>query len=131
MDAKKYLLVQASQVKNTTLDRAYKKHIVNTQITFDEEEEERWETYNLIVNSLIKNDNYNYVAEMKYRVTDGENLNEVLLNFIERNVLEIDGLVWLLKRRIEEYLEDDFLKRFYVQYLIISFKFRIFKQKIK
>ena len=114
MDAKKYLLVQAGQVKNTTLDRAYKKHIVNTQITFDEEEEERWETYNLIVNSLIKNDNYNYVAEMKYRVTDGENLNEVLLNFIERNVLEIDGLVWLLKRRIEEYLEDDFLKRFYV-----------------
>lgn len=114
MDAKKYLLVQAGQVKKTTLDRAYKKHIVNTLITFDEEEEERWETYNLIVNSLIKNDNYNYIAEMKYRVTDGENLNEVLLSFIERNVLEVDGLVWLLKRRVEEYLEDDFMKRFYV-----------------
>lgn len=114
MDAKKYLLLQENQVKKTTLDRAYKKHIVNKLTTFDEEEEERWETYNLIVNSLSKNDNYNYIDEMKYRVTDGENLNEVLLSFIERNVLEVDGLVWLLKRRIEEYLEDDFLKRFYI-----------------
>lgn len=115
MDAKKYLLLQENQVKKTTLDRAYKKHIVNKLTTFEEEEEEeRWETYNLIVNSLSKNDNYNYIDEMKYRVTDGENLNEVLLSFIERNVLEVDGLVWLLKRRIEEYLEDDFLKRFYI-----------------
>ena len=114
MDAKKYLLLQENQVKKTTLDREYKKHIVNKLTTFDEEEEERWETYNLIVNSLSKNDNYNYIDEMKYRVTDGENLNEVLLSFIERNVLEVDGLVWLLKRRIEEYLEDDFLKRFYI-----------------
>jgi hypothetical protein len=114
MDAKKYLLVQTGKVKKTTLDKAYKKHIVNTQLSFDEEEDERWETYNLIVNSLIKNDDYNYIAEMKYRVTDGENLNEVLLNFIERNVLDVDGLMWLLKRRIEGYLEDDFIKRFYV-----------------
>lgn len=114
MDTKKYLLLQENQVKKTTLDRAYKKHIVNKLTTFDEEEEERWETYNLIVNSLTKNDNYNYIDEMKYRVTDGENLNEVLLSFIERNVLEVDGLVWLLKRRIEEYMEDDFLKRFYM-----------------
>jgi hypothetical protein len=114
MDAKKYLLLQANQVKKTTLDKAYNKHIVKTLTTFDEEEEERWDTYNLIVDSLIKNDNYDYISEMKYRVTDGENLNEVLLSFIERNVLELDGLVWLLKRRIEEYLEDDFMKRFYV-----------------
>ena len=77
--------------------------------TFNEEDEERWDTYNLIVDSLIKNDDYDYIAEMKYRVTDGENLNEIMLNFIERNVLELDGLVWLLKRRIEEYLEDDFM----------------------
>jgi hypothetical protein len=114
MDAKKYLLLQSSQVRKTTLDRAYKKHIVNTFIGFDEEEEERWETYNLIVDSLSKNGKYNYIDEMKYRVTDGENLNEVLLNFIERNVYEVDGLIWLLKRRIEEYLEDDFFKRFYI-----------------
>lgn len=114
MDAKKYLFLQTNQVKKTTLDRAYNNHIVRTLTDFDEEEEERWETYNLIVNSLIKNNNYDYIAEIKYRVTDGENLNEVLLNFIERNIFEVDGLVWLLKRRIEEYLEDDFMKRFYV-----------------
>lgn len=114
MDAKKYLLLRENQVRKTTLDRAYKNHIFNTFIVFDEEEEERWEIYNLIVDSLSKNDKYNYIDEMKYRVTDGENLNEILLSFIERNVLEVDGLVWLLKRRIEEYLEDDFLKRFYV-----------------
>lgn len=114
MDAKKYLLLQANQVKKTTLDKAYHKHIVNTLTSFNEEEEERWDTYNLILNSLIENDNYDYLTEMKYRVTDGENLNKILLNFINRNVIEIDGLVWLLKKRVEEYLEDDFIKRFYI-----------------
>ena len=111
MDANKYILVHASQGKKTTLDRAYNKHIANILTSFDEEVEERWETYNLILNSLK---GQSYLDEIKYRVTDGEDLNEIILDVINRNVLEVDGLVWLLKRRIEDYIEEDFLKRFYI-----------------
>jgi hypothetical protein len=111
MDANKYKLVHASQGKKTTLDRAYNKHIANILTSFDEEVEERWETYNLILDSL---QGRNYLNEIKYRVTDGENLNDIILDIIDRNVLEVDGLVWLLKRRIEDYIEDDFLKKFYI-----------------
>lgn len=114
MDANKFLLFQAGQVKKTSLDIAYNKHLVNLLTSFNEEDEERWEIYNIILNSLIKgNSKDNYISEIKYRLTDGENLNEILLSIINRNVLEVDGIVWILKKRIEEYLEDDFLKRFY------------------
>ena len=114
MDSNNFLLFQASQGKKTTLDKAYKKHIVNVLNSFDEEEESRWETYSVIVSSLMKDQNENVINEIKYRLTDGENANEILLSIINRNVLEVDGLVWLLKRRVEDYIEDDFLKRFYL-----------------
>lgn len=114
MDSNNFLLFHASQGKKTPLDKAYKKHIVNVLNSFDEEEESRWETYSVIVDSLAKDKNSNIINEIKYRLTDGENANEILLSIIERNVLEVDGLVWLLKRRVEDYLEDDFLKRFYL-----------------
>ena len=113
MDANKLLFVKAGQGKKSTLDRAYNQHITNMLINLNEEEEERWETYDLIMNSLNGSKN-NYINELKYRVTDGEDLNEVILSMINRNVLEVDGLAWLLKRRIEDYIEDDFLKRFYL-----------------
>ena len=114
MESNNFLLFQASQGKKTTLDKAYKKHIVNVLNSFDEEEESRWETYNVIVSSLVKDHKDNIINEIKYRLTDGENVNEILLSIIDRDVLEVDGLVWLLKRRIEDYIEDDFLKRFYL-----------------
>ncbi len=50
---------------------------------------------------------------MKYRLTDGEDPNKVILDIIEREVDEINGLIWILKRRIEDYIEDDYIKRFY------------------
>ena len=113
MDANKSLLFQSNKGKKTILDVAYNNHIFNVLKKISEEEEGRWEVYNIVVNSLINDNCGNYVDEIKYRLTDGENPNEVILNIINRQVLEVDGLVWLLKRRIEEYIEDDFMKRFY------------------
>ena len=114
MDANNFLLFQASQSKKTTLDKAYKKHMVNILNSFDEEEESKWETYSMIVNSLSKVKNENILQEIKYRLTDEENINDILLSIIDRHVLEVDGLVWFLKKRLEDYLEDEFLKKFYL-----------------
>lgn len=114
MDANKLLYFQANQGRKTNLDKAYRKHVTSISTSFDEETENRWETYNLIIQSLIKENKYDFISEIKYRLTDGENTNEVILDIINREGLVADGLVWLLKRRVEEYLEEDFFKRFYV-----------------
>lgn len=107
------LKLKASQGKTSTLDKAYNKHVINLLGELDEEKQERWETYNTIIQELINEGRLESYSEIKYRLTDGEDPNEVLLDVIDRYVDEVNGLVWLLKRRIEEYQEDDYLRRFY------------------
>lgn len=112
MEANKFLL-KAGQGKSTTLDKAYSNHINRVIETLDEEKEGRWETYNIIIQELINEGKGNYFSEIKYRLTDGEDPNQVMLDIINREVDEVNGVIWFLKRRIEEYLEDDYLRRFY------------------
>lgn len=112
MEANKFIF-RAGQGKRTTLDKAYNKHITNIIETLDEEKECRWETYNIIIQELINGGKGEYFEEIKYRLTDGEDPNQVMLDIINREVDEVSGLIWFLKRRIEEYLEDDYLRTFY------------------
>ena len=109
-----HLFLQASKGRKTTLDKAYNRHISNILLNLNEEDEARWETYNLIIIELVKNGYQDYFDEVKYRLTDGENPNYVILDIIDRDLDGVDGLVWLLKRRIEEYIEEDFIRRFYI-----------------
>jgi EAL domain-containing protein (putative c-di-GMP-specific phosphodiesterase class I) len=104
--------ITASKGKRTTLDKAYSRHITNVLETLDKEKEERWETYNVIIQELIDEGKIDYFKEIKYRLTDGEDPNKVMLEIIERDGDEAGGLIWILKRRLEEYLEDDYLKSF-------------------
>jgi hypothetical protein len=113
MEAKNFLLT-AGNGKKSTLDKAYNKHINCVLQTLDDELEFRWETYNLIITQLVKEDKINYFKEMKYRLTDGENPNEIILDILEREAENMDSLVWFLKRRVEEYMEEDYFKRFLV-----------------
>jgi len=99
--------------KKTALDKAYYKHLNSLLDTIDEEKEARWETYNLIIQELINQGKGDYFKEIKYKLTDGEDPNKVILAIIEREVDEPDNLIWILKKRIEEYLEEDNIKRFY------------------
>jgi hypothetical protein len=99
--------------KKSILDSAYNRHLNNVLKTIDEEEETRWETYSFIIELLISQGKQTYLEELKYRLSDGENPNTVILNIIERESDNIDSVTWFFKRRIEEYLEEDFFKRFY------------------
>lgn len=99
--------------RKTTLDKAYKNHITKIIGTLDDEKEGRWETYNIIIQELLNDGKEDYFDEIKYRITDGENPSEVILDVINRDVDSMNGLVWLLKRRLEEYIEDDYFKRFF------------------
>jgi hypothetical protein len=46
-------------------------------------------------------------------MTDGENPNQIILDIIHRHSDTVDGMIWFLKRRVEEYLEEDFYKKFF------------------
>jgi hypothetical protein len=107
-------IVKAGTGKHTTLDNEYRKIINNVILTNDEDKEIRWETYNLIISELFNTDEGKYFQEIKYRITDGEDPNHVILDVISRyKESDLSYLVWTLKRRLEEYAEDDFYKRFF------------------
>lgn len=111
MEANNFLF-SASQGKKTALDKAYYNHINTIIETLDEGEEERWETYSIIIQELVNQGKGDYLNEIKYRLTDGENPNTIILDIIEREVDEVTAIIWFLKRRVEEYLEDDNIRRF-------------------
>lgn len=107
-------IVKSGNGKNTMLDREYSELISKVTSEYDEDNYERWESYNLIISELFKIDDGKYFKEIKYRLTDGENPNIVHLDIISRYASdEITHLLWFLKGKIEEYIEEDFLKRFY------------------
>lgn len=112
MEAKKFILKNV-RTKNSTLDRAYNIHINSVLSELDEENESRWEIYNIILTKLTQQTNQDYFGELKYRLTDGEDPNVIILDFLDRETFNIDNLVWFLKRRVEEFLDEDLFKRFF------------------
>jgi hypothetical protein len=113
MEAKNILFKHTNN-KRTILDKAYNKHIINVIETLDEEKQSRWETYNLVVEELTEDSKIDYITEIKYRITDGEDPNYIMLDIIERESDNLDGLVLFLKKRIEEYIDEDFFDRFFI-----------------
>lgn len=106
-------IVKKGSGKNTNLDKAYSKLINTVLIEMDEEVEERWETYNLIIKEFFIVDNGKYFEEIKYRLTDGEDPNGVILDVASRyEQEELSFLAGFLLKRVEEFVEEDFLKRF-------------------
>ena len=106
-----HFIVKRGRGKNTILDKEYK-NLIETVVDC-EEKEDRWEVYNLVINELFKIDNGLYFQEIKYRLTDKEDPNKVILDVLSRYENHVlNGFTFFLKKRIEEYAEDDFFKRF-------------------
>ena len=100
--------------KSTNLDREYVRLINDILTTNDEERSGRWETYNLIIREFFSIDNGQYFQEIKYRLTDNEDPNKVILDILSRYEPEdLGGWIWILKRRVEEYMDDDTYQRFF------------------
>lgn len=107
-------IVKRGTGKNTTLDKEYIRLINDVIMTSDEEKEERWETYNLIIKELFEIDGGEYFQEIKYRITDNENPNHVILDIISRyGWHELTFLIAHMTKRVECYAEEDFFNRFY------------------
>lgn len=110
MEAKIFLLNNTNP--KSVLGKAYNNHINSILDGLDAESEDRWEVYNLIINELMSQGDVDYFKELQYRLTDGENPNQIILDMIEREKENVTSLVWYLKRRVEEYLDDDSFNEF-------------------
>jgi|AntRauMFilla1563_2_1112583.scaffolds.fasta_scaffold01409_5 hypothetical protein len=94
------------------LDKDYNSFINKTLRELDEDKGDRWETYNLIMEELITLGLRTVFDEVKYRITDGECPNHIMLDVINREG-NFSKLSWFLKNRIEVYIEDDYYNQFY------------------
>ena len=100
-------------IRKSVLNESYKMYISGILNALNNDEDEiRWEIYNLILSNFYSKGKINLVDEYKYRVTDGEDPNVVILDIIHKYPYDIDGTVWSFKKRLEDFIEDDFIKRF-------------------
>ena len=108
------LIVRGSSGKNTVLDKLYIDAVNNFLSNGSEDVQARWEIYNLIIKEFLDIDGGKFFSEFKYRVTGGENVNKIILDIFSRCEPErLSGLIWFLKKRVEEFMDEDLYKRFY------------------
>jgi len=97
--------------KYSSLDKEYNSFLRLQLKDSGEDETYRWETYNLIMDELLKIEERDSFNEIKYRLTDGENPNKVIIDVLSR--LDYDSnLIFLLERRLKDFIEEDFYNRF-------------------
>jgi|TARA_Y100000389_G_scaffold169148_1_gene175199 hypothetical protein len=104
--------IKSGSGKYSNLDKEYGNFLKTITQKLDGEKLYRWESYNLIIEELIKENKLSTFEEVKYRLTDGEDPNNVMLDIITREN-NSNGLMWLMKKRIEEYKNEDFFDQFY------------------
>lgn len=110
MDIKNFIIGNSSPNKNK-LDSDYKNFILNTINNCDDTHVERWEIYNDIIDEIVKLDYNSEFEEIKYRITDGENPNEILLDIFNR--IELSPILMFYSKQLEDYLESDKYSKFF------------------
>lgn len=93
------------------LDKIYNNFIITSLKNIDEETEERWVTYETVIRELVALGKANYFEEIKYRLTGGEDPNDVILDILNKDA-EVKTYLWPHVRRIQEYKGIDLLNRF-------------------
>lgn len=106
-------IIKDGSGRYSNLDKEYNRFIDKTlKNVTDENILDRWDTYNLILCELLKMGENNLFNEIRYRLTDGEDPNEVMVTVIDK-LGDSSAFLWLIKKRVESYIEDDFENRFY------------------
>lgn len=106
------ITIKAGSGTYNMLDKMYNRFIKNSLTDTDEETIERWCTYEAIMTELIGLNKINLFEEVKYRLTGGEDPNDIILDIINRDN-DVKTILWAHSRKLMEYKNDDLLKRFY------------------
>jgi hypothetical protein len=93
------------------LDKIYKRFIIDSLTEHDEDTKERFYTYDSIMSELILLGEISSFEEIKYRLTGGEEPNQVMVEVLNRDKYVRDYL-WTYLSRIDGYIEDDIRDRF-------------------
>ena len=97
--------------KKSHLDNQFKT-LINEE--FDSldlfEKEERFEIYNYVNDLINMNENSHVLNEIKYRATNGENLNRVILSVFKKHEVLCD--YWFVIGRLKKFADKDKYNRF-------------------
>ena len=94
------------------LNKTFNNLITKMLHQMDDSELSRLTTYDIILNEWIEEEKMSYLDELKYRVTDGENINQVLLDIINND--ELPSYICVnQKHTLKEYFSEDNFKLFY------------------
>tara|TARA_R110000772_G_scaffold17946_1_gene49756 strand:+ start:9770 stop:10105 length:336 start_codon:yes stop_codon:yes gene_type:complete len=96
----------------SSLDKEYKRFIKDEINGLDDTDTNRWDIYNIIMDDLIELGLHNVFAEVKYRITDGEEPNAIMLEVLSRKDYKSE-LSWFLKNRVKFYIEEDYYSSFF------------------
>ncbi len=95
------------------LDKEYNRYLEKTLKKIqDDDMLHRWDIYNLIMEELIELNKLDLFDEVRYRITDDEDPNEVMMDVLNKTEV-LSGLLWLIKKRIKFFIDEDFENRFY------------------
>ena len=97
--------------ESKTLNNLFNRFITKLVHSMSEEELSRTYTYDLIINEWDIEEKISYLEELKYRVTDGEDINQVLLDIIGNDELPTN-IAKNQKSLLREYISQDKLKSF-------------------
>lgn len=106
-------IIKDGSGRYSNLDKEYNKFLENTLNNIkDDDILYRWDNYNIVMSELLDLGKIELFNEIKYRLTDGEDPNIVILDIIDRED-NSSGMLWLIRKRIETYINDDFENEFY------------------
>lgn len=106
------LIIKNGNGKYNYLDKVYYILIRNKTINVDDKTHHRWSFYNTIMEYLLDLGYENLFEEVKYRLTDAEDPNEVFNNVLDK--LEVQShYVIRLKQTIQNYIDEDFYHIFF------------------
>lgn len=105
------ITIKAGTGKFNNLDKEYNNLVTLTMSDTDVDKKLRWEIYSIIMDELLKIDRIDCFEEAKYRLTDNEDPNLVMIDMIDRNK-NSSGLLWFIRKRLQEFIDEDFYNRF-------------------
>jgi hypothetical protein len=109
MDTSNYT-IKVGFGKYNYLDKAYI-NLIRTQINNNESWIKRWEIYDMIIKEIIKLEDVTIFERLKYKVTGGENINQLLIDIMEHE-MEPNLLIKSLIHKVEDFNDIDWLKDF-------------------
>lgn len=98
--------------ESRTLNKEFNNLITKILKAMTDEELLRVYTYDVILNEWLEEEKISYIDEFKYRVTDGEDMNEVFLDIIESDSMA--SFICINQKEIlKDYITEDKFKNFY------------------